>query len=576
MAIFKSYSEFVNESFFPDEISKLGKRALGAIKKFIGKGANFLNSLVYQSTGKKSNDGAAGTIPNGVYIFPSATDIAELEKAGIEPIIPDLQELYGKEETLPPAPAGPASRTEDDKEKMAAESTAITEETVKLESEPDSGVLDVHEDELRELIADALDDPEGLPLMIWGAPGIAKTAIVQAAQKSYGGRLIDLQLTTYAPEDFFLPKEAEETFRRENRFSARATRIPQDWMPVYHETEGEEGNAIANGIDGRGGVLFLDELSRAREAIRNVCLKLVHEKKMDGGWIIGSKWRIIAASNRTFDDPETNASEFGMALSNRFQNYNFVPTIQNLSTYALGLKDEEGKDLIDPRIVSFLNWSNGVEFMHKMDPDKHTIAWPSPRTWIEGAKRWKRKEARIGRKLTGKEIYTILAGHVGVNAADAFLKYLLLSEKIDLDKLPLVYSNPDSAPLPPSRNVGGEQLVEQDVAYIMATAIAYEHRNSRISYEQLENVFKYAVRVNSPTIAMQIIAALTKVHPYINSGLQDPNGMTREFIRLTQQYFLPKYPGESRAMKDLLGGEIPTNRPTNFKRAEAPQDQTDV
>lgn len=544
--VFKSYEEFVNESFFSDKISKYGKQAVGAIKKFFGAGARFLNALVFQSTGQRSKDGKQGTIPEGVYIFPSQADIAALEQKGIDPNIPDLQEIYGTE-----------------KEQVEP----VTEEVVPLRSETDSGVPNIQEEELQELISDALDDPEGLPLMIWGAPGIAKTAIVEKAQKAYGGRLIDLQLTTYAPEDFFLPKEDKETYRQENKFSSRATRIPQAWMPVYHESEGEEGNRIANGIDGEGGVLFLDELSRAREAIRNVCLKLVHEKKMDGGWILGSKWRIMAASNRTFDDPDTNASEFGTALSNRFQNYNFVPTHADVSKYMLGL----GEDKIDSRVVAFLNWAKGEEYLHKLDPDKGTIAWPSPRTWSEGAQRWKRKENRLGRPLNKKEIYLIMAGHVGTEAADAFVKYLTLSEKVDLDKLAKVYTNPEEAPLPPSRAVGGEDLVEQDVAYIMASAIAYEKRNSRLSREQLENVIKYTVRVDNPTIAMQILAALTKVHPYINAGVDVEGSMTKDYIELVRTYFLPKYPGEARAMAELLKDAVPKrSAQTSFETQPQP------
>jgi len=522
--VFKSYESFVNESFFSDKISKYGKRAINAIKKFIGKGANFLNSLVFQSTNQVSKDGKAGTIPIGVHIFPSKNDIAALAEKGITAKIPNAVEIYKNEKTN------------------------VNEEVVPLESDPDSNVPNIHEEDLNELISDALNDPDGLPLMIWGAPGIAKTAIVQRSQTAYGGRLIDLQLTTYAPEDFFLPKEDSDSFRKENKFSARATRIPQAWLPVYHESEGEEGDAIANGIDGEGGVLFLDELSRAREAIRNVCLKLVHEKKMDGGWVLGSKWRIIAASNRIMDDPDTNASEFGTALSNRFQNYNFVPTIDDLTKFMTS----QG-ELIDSKIIGFLNWSKGEEYFHKLDPDKGMIAWPSPRTWVEGAKRWKRKEDRINRKLTKKEIYLIMAGHVGTEAADAFIKYITLSEKIDLEKLAKVYTDPENAPLPPTRDVGGEDLIEQDIAYIMAIAIAYEHRYSRLSQEQLKNIIIYTARVNNATTATQILAAVSKVHPYIKADpAKSSDSMVDVYKKFLVQYFLPKYPSQKAAIDKIL------------------------
>jgi hypothetical protein len=535
---FKTYAEFVNESFFPDAVARLGKKAIGAIKKFVGAGANYLNSLVYQATGKRSKDGASGTIPEGVTIFPSAYDKKRLEEAGIEPAAPVLPQ---------------------DKQ----QAPEVTEAVVPLDfPNPNADVANVGMQKLMKNITRVLKHPDERPLMIWGAPGIGKTAIVKMVQKQFGGRLIDVQLTTYAPEDFFLPERDPGT--EGNLKSRRATRIPQGWLPLYHESEGEAGDRAANGPDGNGGVIFLDELSRAKEAIRNICLKFILDRELDGGWKIGSMWRILAASNRQEDD-ETNTAEFGTALGNRFQQLNFSPSIKDFSEYALTAKDETGTNIFDERIVSFLNWTKGQEFFHKLDPTKAATIFPSPRSWEAAAIAWKNTKADAaeeGVPVTPDDIEDVLSHNVGKTAASMFMGYYNLSTKIELDKLGLVYTAPDQAPLPPKKR-GGDQY-ELDSAHILASAIAYEHRGRKLTAEEFENVVKYVVRVHDPTVAMQILQAVLDIHPYLNADKKtNAESMIDDYFRILTRWFLPAYPGSAREIEKLGGTPTPpaTNNP---------------
>jgi hypothetical protein len=529
---FKSYSQFVNESFFPDDVAKYGKKAISAIKKFVGAGAKYLDSLVYQVTGKRSKYGEDGTIPYGVTIFPSDYDKKELEKAGIPAATPPL----------------PQSNEE---------SPDLDEAVVPLDfPNPNADVKNVGMQKMMVTIKRVLKHPDERPLMIWGAPGIGKTAIVKLVQKQFGGRLIDVQLTTYQPEDFFLPEKDPGT--EGNLKSRRATRIPQGWLPLYHESEGEAGNAAANGPDGRGGVIFLDELSRAKEAIRNICLKFILDRELDGGWKIGSMWRILAASNRQEDD-ETNSAEFGSALGNRFQQLNFSPSVKDFSEYALDVKDESGTNIFDPRIISFLNWTKGQEFFHKLDPMKSATIFPSPRSWEAAAVAWKNTKADAaeeGVPVTPDDIEDVLSFSVGKTAAAMFMGYYNLSTKIELDKLGLVYTNPEQAPLPPKKR-GGDQY-ELDSAHILASAISYEHRDRKITAAEFENVVKYVVRVHDPTVAMQILQAVLDIHPYLNADKKTkPDSMIDDYFRILTRWFLPAYPGSAREIEALAKGQTP-------------------
>ncbi len=524
--IIKTYSSFLNENLNQNEsrLGNMAKSAVGSIKKFFGKGANFLSALSAQINGKRSTDGADGTIPYGVTIYPSK---ASLRALGIDNYSPDEDEI---DENL------------------------IDEEVVPLEATPSiSGVDNVDYDTLLSIVERIVNNPdptEEAPLMVWGAPGIGKTAIIKAIQEAKGEGttydLLDIQLTTYAPEDFFLP--VIDPAINDNPMSRRASRVPQRWLPVYNKSEGEEGNAKANGVDGLGGIIFLDELSRAPQAIRNIALKFVYDRELDGGWKIGSNWTIFAASNRQEDDL-TNAEEFGTALGNRWQQVNYVPDVKNYAKYASTKTDKSGVNVFDPLIISFLQWSKGKEFFHKMEAG--SIAFPSPRSWEKAAIAWKnlKKEAeRKGIQLSDQMIEKqALSPSIGKEAARAFMAYYLLSKKIDLKNLYKVYTEPDNAPLP-TRTRGSESEYELDVAYILASAVAYEHKGRRLTEPEYRNLVKYAIRLNNPTVAMQIIGSTNEIHPYL-AEKESPE--FRGFVIPAMKEFFAKYPGSERDLKNL-------------------------
>lgn len=519
MRIIKSYSVFINENLNNEGLRDFGKKVISSVKGIISNAIDFLGSLKAQMAGNRSNDGAAGTIPYGVTIIPSAADAQALG-------LTDMPQITREDDT-------------------EVDSENVDEAVVPLDfPNPQAGIPNVGAERLLNMLNRVLKYKDERPLMIWGAPGIGKTSVVKLVQKEYGGRMIDVQLTTYAPEDFFLPEVAAAEIGA-SRFSRRAGRVPQGWLPVYHESEGDTGNAEANGSDGKGGIIFLDELSRAKEAIRNICLKLVLDREMDGGWKLGSNWTIVAASNRMEDD-ETNTSEFGSALGNRFQQVNYSPSIKDYSKFALSAKTETGENVFDPRIVSFLNWTKGQEFFHKYDPNVSGTIFPSPRSWEAAAIAWKnlkRNAADSGTQLTPETIENeAIAPSVGKEAAQMFMGYYMLSQKIDLDKMGLVYSRPNDAPLPPKTR--GRDDYEIDSAYILASAIAYEYKDRELTDDEIANLFEYIIRVGDPTVAIQILTAVREIHTNVATN-------TYPATQAGLKKFLAAYPGSTREIEKI-------------------------
>ena len=207
-------------------------------------------------------------------------------------------------------------------------------------------------------------------LLIFGAPGIGKSAIIRKLleDKRYiGYRLIVKTLSNETPDNFTLPtyvyKEDEtvdelETSLVDNgsgngRYSTKekgtpiaATDVPKTWMPVYKPTGDPARDVEMNQKLGHG-ILFIDELSRATPQVLNVCLPLVNEGDFNG-YKLGTGWTIIVASNR--DEDETSGqSNIGAALASRFGIVYYEPTVYTWREWA----DTQG--FMSPLLLNWLS-----------------------------------------------------------------------------------------------------------------------------------------------------------------------------------------------------------------------------
>jgi len=181
-------------------------------------------------------------------------------------------------------------------------------------------------------------------LMIWGAPGIGKSSVVDAVAKSHGLDLIDLRISQLAPTDL------------------RGIPVPKDdkacwYPPEFFPTSGK-------------GILFLDEINMAPPAVQGIAQQLILDRKV-GSYKVPEGWFIWSAGNRK----EDFAAVYDMPapLANRFIHLEVKTGLEEFKNYAL-------KNNIDDRIISFLNFR--PNYLHKID--KNSPSWPSPRSWDIG------------------------------------------------------------------------------------------------------------------------------------------------------------------------------------------------
>ncbi len=473
-------------------------------------------------------------LPSGVTYLASKSDISTLTDNKISVKGASESDVLSKREsTLKSIKENSAW---DDATIPLFEDNIINEEKVSMEHpDPMLRHANIDSDEFEEIVDDIISNPLSQPVMIWGAPGIGKTAIVKKVLKRVGKgkkRLIDATLSTMSQDDFFLPYFKKDTSGE----IINADDLPKSFLPLYKpsgDTEKDKlANDLANGED--GGIIFFDELSRAIPGVQNVCLKLIGERKL-GQYVLGDKWAIISASNRAEDDPYS-VQNFSTALGNRFAQYNYVADFKGWRKWA----EESG--FVDKNILDFLEFNE--KYFYNLDTESSIFA--SPRTW-EIASQTLARLAQTGKEegfdimsIPDRKILRTIAASVGSDAAEEFLAYIQLKKTIKLEDLKLVFENPEKAPLPPKVN----NVYRLDAMHAMISSIV-ERIKKQPTPEEFTNFCKYLVRLADESFAAKAFKLMLTVYPEINSQMgEEINSENKDYDKYAEgvQIFIKGYP----------------------------------
>jgi hypothetical protein len=210
-----------------------------------------------------------------------------------------------------------------------------------------------------------------LPVLLWGEPGIGKTAALRQLAES-----LDLPLTTviasvHEPSDFSgLPVIGDDPAAQ------GVPMAPPDW-------------AVRLVRAGRG-LLFLDELSTAPPAVQAALLRLVLERRV-GALRLPPGVRIVAAAN-----PRSSAAdgwELSAPLVNRFVHLQWTCDHGVVVRGLGGTWPRASLPRLDPgrlpHAVTFARravcglLATRPALVHKLPPSeaRRGGAWPSPRSW---------------------------------------------------------------------------------------------------------------------------------------------------------------------------------------------------
>lgn len=187
--------------------------------------------------------------------------------------------------------------------------------------------------------------------MIWGAPGIGKTAIVKGLAKQISeetGKPIPVMvvtLATFTPTDLGgVPLLFHTGTTSAKKYVAKPGEEVEDFGDAFQGTEKvilpaemrgqvSQGQTVPGWLPGEAdadeGILFFDEINRADEEMLGASLTLLLDRQTASGrYTIPWGWRVFAAGNRSQDGPVTALEA---AVAGRFTagHYHLVPTISN-------------------------------------------------------------------------------------------------------------------------------------------------------------------------------------------------------------------------------------------------------
>lgn len=461
---------------------------------------------------------------NGIGFYPGKTFVQVCDEAGVEPTITEEDDIdeeenrainaYWKKKIAAAQEA--EDFTEDD---IANESYRLSSyagrmkynrlfeaDGIALEA-PEGGFENVNTKELQKMLVDQyrafLFDGVGnpgsdtpIPYCIWGAPGIGKTQITKGIitklqEAGFDANLIVVNARTMRKDDFALPGAKSDTKKVKNAKGdvvdvdlQQAKELIKEWLPMYNITDiTDEVTAdmlddIMNGGDGsgngKGGFIFVDELSRIAPDVMEVFMGLVQDRQL-GTSYLGSKWMFVFASNRISDMGDRGELvHWEGAYTGRFSHVNFVPTFQEWLVWATG-KDSNGRPRIEPIIVDFLKEHPNMWYNSAMGNGGDDIVtgsmYPQARSWENVSKEMREKTRgtkaftddtdpshdfqktlydMLGieasdREMNPAEMAAIVRHHAGNKPAQAFASWAGFDARYSPEKAAEVWTKGDKA-----------------------------------------------------------------------------------------------------------------------------------
>ncbi|MFI2433059.1 AAA family ATPase [Streptomyces sp. NPDC018693] len=328
-----------------------------------------------------------------------------------------------------------------------------------------------------QLEALALAVAANLPVLLWGEPGIGKTAALQQLAAGLDTALETVIASVHEPSDFAgLPVVGDDPAVR------GVPMAPPDW-------------AVRLAERGRG-VLFFDELSSAPPAVQAALLRVVLERRV-GSLALPASVRVVAAAN-----PPSSAADgwhLSPPLANRFVHLRwthdprvvargFAGTWPRIPVPAVRAERMPSAVARARGVISgFLTARPGLIHRLPADAEARGGAWPSPRTW-EMALRLLAfgYAAQAGREA----LASALVGAVGDGPGVELLSYV---EELDLPDPDQVLADPAAFSLP--------ERGDRQLAFLTAVVAAVQSSTTRQRWEAGWEVLAKAVDAGVPDVA---------------------------------------------------------------------------
>jgi hypothetical protein len=204
-----------------------------------------------------------------------------------------------------------------------------------------------------------------VPVLLWGPPGVGKTAVVAALAADRKAHLEVLIGSTMDPTDLGRPIVDD---------NGDVTLAPPPWAKrIYGALQ-----------DDKDAWLFLDELTCSPPSVQAALLRVVNERMVADLDISGVK--IIAAANPT--EHAASANDVSAAMANRWAHIDWEVKPNDWIEGELAGWGNPERKLADARslICGWIDYNNGALLDAPEDGVEDIKGWPSPRAWSNLAK----------------------------------------------------------------------------------------------------------------------------------------------------------------------------------------------
>ena len=298
------------------------------------------------------------------------------------------------------------------------------------------------------------------PLMIWGSPGIGKSAVAEQVAAEMGMRYVDVRTLLLDPVDLRgIP------WRDDND---RTRWAPPIFLPPEDTTEGY--------------VLNLEELPAAVPMVQAALYQLVFHPRKLGEYTLPDSARIIACGNR--EEDRAVSRRMSTALASRFVHVDARVDCDAWIEWALGAN-------IATEVIFFLKYR--PELLQQFDPKSKELAFPCPRTWALVA-------GQIdagGLKACSEVDLALLRGTVGEGAAVEFAAFMETYKQLPLPES--VFTDPLGVAVPES----------PDALMMLCAALC-----RRAEEDKMDALVDFATRTQvRPEIGEFLMNTSMKIHP---------------------------------------------------------------
>jgi hypothetical protein len=306
-------------------------------------------------------------------------------------------------------------------------------------------------------------------LFVWGAPGIAKSSVVEQVADELNFKLIDIRLTQMEPTDL---RGIPVPFKSDDGKAFVEWAIP---ALLPKRDEGKRTATVTDqfGKEYDGAIILLDELPNAAPSVQAGSYQLVLDGAL-GEYYVPDNVIVMAAGNRETDKGAT--FKMPTPLQNRFTHIEMRVDFEDFQTFALQTGFHQA-------VVGYL-----TAFKHELFQFEATSAsrgFPTPRSW-EMVSDILRGDPNIPEMVQ----MGLIAGSVGDGIAVKFLEYRKNAASL-----------PDASDILEGRVTDLKKGADISLMYALTTALCYElkdrYENSSAKGAKAEDKKKFSANVDN-------------------------------------------------------------------------------